>query len=228
MTLLQSLIGKRIPSLCQSVIRVFGLVIVLLCSPASAADELEDLSVTDADGEYSLRIDAVLNAPVEYVYKVITDYKHAYRINPAITDVEILSSGRDEVVRVRNLSEQCVGPFCFDIAWAGDIVETGDRDLAVKTIPELSDFASGSALWHIQPQGEHTRVVYESHLKPAFFIPPVIGGMIIKKQIKDDTLDTFRRIECQAMMMLDLDMAHQSDDLRTLTKEGKECINPLG
>jgi len=228
MTLLQSRTGEHFPSPCQSVIRVCCLVMVILCSSTSPADEVTELSVTDADGEYNLRIDAVLNAPVEYVYKVITDYKHAYRINPTITKVEILPSYGDKVVRVRNISAQCVGPFCFDIAWTGDIVEARDGDLEVKTIPGLSNFVSGSAIWHIRSQGEHTRVLYESSLKPAFFIPPVIGGIIVKEHIKDDALATFRRIECQAMIMLDFDMAHQSDDLRRLSKEGKVCINPLG
>jgi len=76
MTLLQSSSGERPPDRCLSVIRVWGLIILILCSPTSTADEIEKLSVTDADGEYSLRISGVLNAPVDYVYKVITDYTH--------------------------------------------------------------------------------------------------------------------------------------------------------
>jgi hypothetical protein len=129
---------------------------------------------------------------------------------------------------VRNLSEQCVGPFCFDIAWAGDITEIGDGNLEVKTLPALSDFVSGSARWRIRPQGERTSVLYESKLKPAFFIPPVIGDSILKNHVKNNTLATFKRIECQAMIMLAVDMAHQPDDFKQLSKEGKECINPLG
>ena len=217
MTLLQNCTGERLPDLCLSVIRIWGLIILILCSPTSTADTVEDLSVTDADGEYSLRIADVLNAPVDDVYKVITDYKRAYRIDPSIIGVKILPSGHEGVVRVRNLSEQCVGPFCFEITWTGDIVKTGKGDLEVKTIPQLSDFVSGSASWHIRPQGERTMVLYKSRLKPAFFVPPVIGGMIIKKHIKDDTLDTFRRIESQAMIMLNLDKKQHADDLKKLS-----------
>jgi hypothetical protein len=119
----QSYTGAWFPALSTSVIRICCLVTLILCSPISPADEPEELSVTAADGEYSLQVTVVLNAPVDYVYKVITDYKNAYRINPAITNVEILPSGRDDVIRVRNLSEQCVWPFCFNIAWAGDITQ---------------------------------------------------------------------------------------------------------
>ena len=211
MAICQSYTGEWFPALSASVIRICCLVTLILCSPTSTADELEGLSVTAVDGEYSLQVAVVLNAPVDYVYKVITDYKNAYRINPAITSVEILPSGRDGVVRVRNLSEQCVGPICFGIIWAGDITETRDGDLEVKTLPELSDFMSGSASWRIRPQGKRTSVLYESKLKPAFFIPPVIGDSIIKNHIKNDTLATFKRIECQAMMMLALDMEHQTE-----------------
>jgi hypothetical protein len=208
------------------VIRICCLVTLILCSPISPADEPEELSVTAADGEYSLQVTVVLNAPVDYVYKVITDYKNAYRINPAITNVEILPSGRDDVIRVRNLSEQCVWPFCFNIAWVGDIRETGDGGLEVKTLPGLSDFVSGYAIWHIRPQGELTWVMYESRLRPAFFVPPVIGGMIIKKRIKDDTLATLKRIESQAMIMFDFDKKQQADYFKRLSKAGLE-LSPL-
>ena len=224
MTLFQSFTGARFPCLCLSVIKICCLAILATSSPTSTADDIEELSVTDTGGEYSLRITVVLNAPVEYVYKVITDYTHVYRINPTITNVEILPSGYRGVVRVQNLTKQCVGPFCFDIVWTGDIVETGDRDLEITTIPELSDFVSGSANWHIRPQGALTRVIYESRLRPSFFIPPVIGGIIIRKHIKDDTLDTFRRIESQAKIMLDLDKRQQVDDLKMLSKEGSELF----
>lgn len=220
--------GVNLAARFQSVIRTCCLVALVQSSPASTAGQIEKLSISDVKGEYRLRIAAVLNAPADYVYKVITDYKHAYRINPTITDVEILPSGREGVVRVRNHSEQCVGPFCFDVVWAGDIVTTGEGDLEVETVPELSDFESGFAVWRIHPRGEHTQIIYESRLKPAFFIPPVIGGLILKKHIKDDTLVTFRRIECQAMIRLALDMAEQSEDLRQLSKEGRECENPFG
>ena len=228
MALFQSHTGERFASLSTSVISVCCLVTLILCSTDLTADAPEELSVTAVDGEYSLQVAVVLNAPVEYVYKVITDYKNAYRINPVITNVVILPSGRDQVVRVRNLSEQCVGPFCFNIAWAGDITETRDGGLEVETLPGLSNFVSGSARWRIRPQGERTSVLYESKLKPAFFIPPVIGDSILKYHIKNDNLATFKRIECQTMIMLAVKMAHQPDDFEQLPKEGKECINPLG
>jgi hypothetical protein len=84
-------------------IRAYVLVASQLCNSISSPGEHEELSVTGRDGGYRLRIVSVLDAPADYVYDVITDYKHAYRINPSITEVEILSTERAELIRVRNL-----------------------------------------------------------------------------------------------------------------------------
>ena len=208
----------------------------LICTTALAkhdsdhplTDELEELSVTEADGVYSLRVVAVFDVPANYIYNVITDYKHAYRINPTITEVEILPSDRDEVVRVRNLSEHWVGPFRIKIDWVGDIIEPRDGHIKIITIPEFSSFESGSAIWELRPQGERTWVLHESILKPKFFIPQVIGDHIMKKQMKEDTVDTFNRIECNAIIMLERDMENDTKYLKTWLTSGKDCSNASG
>mgnify|MGYP001826099040 CR=1 FL=1 len=225
MALLISQVGGWLKSLRIAVITVCALFTLSLVTSMTPADEVEELSITEADGAYSLRVVSVLDAPVEYVYDVITDYKHAYRINPTITEVEILPSDRDQVVRVRNLSEHWVGPFCFKIDWVGDIEEPRDGYLKVKTIPELSSFKSGSAVWELRSQGERTCVLHESILKPDFFMPPVIGNHIMRKQMKEDTLDTFNRIECYAKVMFDMDMENETERMNNVLKEGKDCIN---
>ena len=226
MTLLISQTGEWLLALCSSVIRVCALFALSLFSSFSPADEIEELSVTKVDGVYSLRVVSVIDAPADYVYDVITDYKHAYRINPTITEVEILPSDRDDVVRVLNLSEHWVGPFCIKIDWVGDIVESRDRYLEVKTIPEFSSFEEGSATWELRTQGERTWVLHESSLKPNFFIPPFIGSYIMKKWMEDETLATFKRIECYAKVMFMLDMENEPELINNVLEEGKDCINP--
>ena len=225
MALLLSHAGEWLLAVC-AVIRVCALYALLLFSSICTAGELEELSVTEAGGEYRLRIVSVLDAPADYVYNVITDYEHAYRINPSITAIEILSSDRSEVVRVRNRSEHWVGPFRFEIDWVGDIVETKHGHIKVITIPEFSSFESGSAIWEIRPLGERTWVLHEASLKPKFFIPPIIGTYIVKKHMTDESVTTFNRIECQAMIHLEMDMENEPELLETLLKEGKDCMNP--
>ncbi len=226
MILLISQTEEWLLALRASVIRVCSLFALSLFSSISPADEIKELSVTKTEGVYSLRVVSVIDAPADYVYEVITDYKHAYRINPTITEVDILPSDRDGVVRVLNLSEHWVGPFCFKIDWVGDIVEPRDGYLEIKTLPEFSSFESGSAIWELRPQGERTWVLHESSLKPDFFIPPVIGDFIMKKQMKEEILTTFKRIECYANIMFELDMENEPELISIALEEGKDCINP--
>lgn len=227
-----ALLISRIQTLLhrQSVagIGLYALLALYLYIPITSAGDLEKLYITEMGGEYHLRIISVINAPADYVHEVITDYEHGYRINPSIIEAEILPNQRDGVVRVRNLSEHWVGPFCFKIDWVGDITEPRHGYLKVTTIPELSNFESGSATWVIRPRGEHTWLLHESRLKPDFFVPPLIGDNIMKNQMEKDTLATFKRIECHAMIMLERDLEHDTGQLRALLKEGKECTDPHG
>ncbi|MGB5179858.1 MAG: SRPBCC family protein [Gammaproteobacteria bacterium] len=227
MALLLRQAESRHSILCTSMTWICALTALLLFNSISIAGELEELSVIEADGVYSLRIVYVLDAPKDYVYDVITDYKHGYRINPAITEIEMLLSDHDEMIRVRNHSEHLIGPFRIKIDWVGDIVETRKGFIAIKTIPELSSFESGFSTWEIRPVGVRTRVLHESSMKPNFYVPPFIGVNIIKKQMKNDTLASFKRIECHAMITLELDMEHESKLLKKTLKEGKNCIRHL-
>jgi len=192
------------------------------------AGELEGLSVTVDNGDYGIRIAMVMDAPADYVYRVITDYKHAYRINPCVTKSEILPSPDEGTVRVHNHSVHCIWLFCFDIDWIGDIVELQEGYLKIDTLPEYSSFDSGMAVWRIHPQGERTWIFHHSHFKPNFFIPPLIGEHIIKKHMRDETLDTFKRIECHAKILLERDMENETDHLEKLVRDGRDCINVNG
>jgi hypothetical protein len=217
-------IGAWDPTRCGSVIRVWALCAVYLFSSLTVAEDIEELSVAEANGAFTLHIVSVLNAPVNYVYQLITDYKHAYRINPEITSVEVLPSGRVGVVRVRNHSKHWIGPFPFEAEWVGDIGVTDPGRLSITTIPGLGSFESGSAVWEIRPQGDRTRVLHESTLTPKFPVIPIIGSYIVKRHIKNAALDTFNRIECHAQNMLERDIESNPQRLRVTFKETRGCI----
>jgi hypothetical protein len=223
MELLASQAVERFHNRGTWLMRLCILALLSLLNFTATAMEVEELFVTEREGEYQLRIISVLDAPADYVYDVVVDYKHAYRINPTITEVEILNSSRREAIRVRNHSEHWIGPFCLDINWIGDIEENEHGYIKVDTIPGEGSFESGSAIWVIHPQGERTWVLHDSALKPNFFIPPVIGGHIMKNRMQDNTLDTFRRIECYAKIKFELDMENEPELSKDLLKSGADC-----
>jgi hypothetical protein len=167
---------------------------------------------------------AVIDAPETFVYQVVTDYKHIYRINPAITSFDVQATDRDGVVRLQHHSKHIVGPFHFSIDWGGDIVETEHGHLKITTIPDISSFDSGSAIWVISPRGDRTWVLHESKLKPKFFIPPVIGDYFVKRHMRETTLATFTRIECHAQIMLARAMEKEPEQLKGEMQKNEDCI----
>ena len=175
---------------------------LFLVSGISCAGQLESISITEIQGEYATRIVALVDAPVEYVLAVITDYKHIYRINPSIVESELLPAGDDGVTRVRNRIEHCLYVFCFEVEIVEDVVLIGDVNLLATLVPELSSFESVNAMWHLRPfEDQRPRIQYRANFRPDFFIPPVIGSLIIKSKLREEFTASITRIECNARIM---------------------------
>ena len=192
-------IPRRLPVINRARGVLFFLASLFCVKHLSVAGQLESFSVTEEDGEYRTRVAMILDAPAEYVYGVITDYKHIYRINPSIVATEILPSGDDAATRVRNRFENCIAIFCFEVEMVEDIVEAGDGTLVATTVPALSSFTWGSAVWHVLPfEGGRARVQYWAVMKPDFFVPPLSGSLIVKSGLRKEITTSFARIECHA------------------------------
>jgi len=176
---------------------VLALVPLVVAAPCRAVESVE-FRAYENGGEYHVSTEMVLHAPADSVRAVLTDYVHAYRLNPSITESAILPSVEDGVVRLRTRIEDCVGFYCVDVVSVADIKEQPSGDLAVVVIPELSSFRSGSAEWRIQSWQGESRVRYELRLEPDFFIPPLIGRVLILRKLRNEILATFRRLECMA------------------------------
>jgi hypothetical protein len=177
--------------------------VVLVLAPLAMAVpgrgvEPVEFRADENGGEYHITTEAVLHAPAESVRAVLTDYAHAYRLDPSITESALLPSQEAGVVRLRTRIQDCVAFYCVDLVSVADIKELPSGDLDVVVIPELSSFRSGTAEWHIQSRQGATRIRYELRLAPDFFIPPLIGHIIIIKTLRDQILTIFSRLECMA------------------------------
>jgi hypothetical protein len=202
--------------------KLCALSVLTIHNMVAMAMDVEELFVSHKSGDYHIRFVSSLNAPAEYVRDLIVDYKYAYRINPAITEVEVLPSDNERAMRVRNSSDHSVGPFHFKIDWTGDIEVSEHGYIRVDTVPEEGDFESGLAFWVFYPQDEGSWVLYDAVLNPSFFIPPIIGDHILMQRLRNEIISTFSRIECYAKRRLELEMEDvpqiKHDDLMTNAK----------
>ena len=186
-----------------------GSILCLLLSfcplvPAGAS-YLSNIEITENSGSYRVRMVMLIQAPVYHVHNVLTDYTHIYRLNPSITESEILPSQRSGSIRVRTRMEGCIFFFCRDIDRVEEVRELNTGHLQAVIIPEQSDFTSGTTDWRIRPVGNDSQIIYESQVTPAFFIPPIIGSYFVKRAFVEAAMTSFAKLECIARTRAELD-----------------------
>lgn len=180
---------------------------LLLCLQIQLAltADLAELQVNETKGIYSINLVMQMQAPVHYVHDVLTDYKHIYRLDPAIIDSEILLSPDDGVVRVRTQISDCIAFFCMRIDRVEDVREMENGGLQATIVPTLSNFKFGHSKWKIVGQEDRTEVIYQAQFEPDFFIPPLIGSYFIKKKLRKSVMTSMARIECIARIQAGLE-----------------------
>ena len=196
------------------------LAVTLACATAGAAGELQELSITEHNGVYQVRVAMRLEAPAEQIFEVLTDYAHLYRLDSAITESLILPPAPDGAVRVQTRLEDCVLFVCLEVRRVERLHRLGPGELVADIEPELSDFRSGHAHWRVRPQEHSAVVVYEGSMEPAFKLPPIIGPAVMKRKLRTQTLNTLGRIECIARIRAQVATGEPIDP----TRETERCI----
>jgi hypothetical protein len=182
------------------------LIIFLLSPPARS-----ELQVSVAKGVYSINLAVQMHVPARYVYRVLTDYVHIYRLDPAITESEILPSPEAGVVRVRTRLADCIAVFCIKIDRVEEVRELGHDILQVTTIPTLNSFKSGHAVWKILGKEENTQVIYQAQIEPDFYIPPLIGSYFVTEKLRQSISASLAKIECIARIQAAQERNHALD-----------------
>jgi hypothetical protein len=168
-------------------------------NPAPSSPLTEDTSeieITEQSGVYQIKVVAVIEAPARSVRQVLTDFLHIYRLNPSIIESGVVKRHDDESVSVRTRVIGCAAYFCEELDRVERVRELPSGDLLAEIVPELSQFKSGRALWHIDSLGDdRCEVSYIADMEPDMFIPPVVGKFLIKKSIREEMQLSFANLE---------------------------------
>ena len=189
--------------------------------PLGAID-FEEILVTENGGTYHIKMVAEVDASAEYVYRVLTDYKHIYRLNPLITESEVLPSPGNGAVRVRTRIEDCTFIFCMEVNRVEDVYNLSSNELHMVIVPSLSNFISGNAKWEIEDMEEYCGIVYQARIEPDFNVFPIIGSAILKKKLHQEMMTLMARIECIAKIQEEQDWDSQLQVARA--NPGSACL----
>lgn len=169
--------------------------------PAAGAARLVSAGVNVTENHY--RIDAVmtLNAELEPVKRIVTDYGRFAELSPSVVRSRVISGRTGRDARIEVMFRPCVLViFCRTITKVSDVrIEPDGRRMRYLTVPRLSDFHQGIETVTLTDHSEggtpRVRFEYSAMLTPKFFVPPFVGAWLIRRQIAADLKASGLRVE---------------------------------
>lgn len=172
-----------------------GLWWVVTTLPVAAA-EIERTDIWFANGAYRYLFAATLDADAEAVRAVVSDFNHLARLNDDIITSRLLERYDERHAKRRLLLKHCLLVFCFDLDFVERVEVLPNGDIETFIIPEESTFERGTSVWRIAAAGPgRTRVSLEADQAPNFWIPPLIGPMVIKSSFITEVTETMLKLE---------------------------------
>lgn len=171
----------------------------LLWFPGSEAGTVRNSDVRYNDGVYSVEMDMEIEADIGAVRAIITDYADIHRVSNLLTGSSLMDAPEEGGIRRRLAAKICILFFCFKSEIVEDVEEVGRDTVLTTVVPEMSDFLSGNSRWNIRSlDEEHSLLRFHYDMEPDFWIPPVIGPLLIKRKLLREAEDTIEMIEALA------------------------------
>lgn len=171
------------------------MIVALVWAPAGAA-EVERVEVDYSRGTYSVLITAVLSAPIERVYEVLTDYPHWPRINDLIKESVVEDDAGSGEPVVYTVMGGCVVFFCKHFENVQRMRTEAPGRIDADVIPERSELEFGWARTLLTRANDtETRFHYEMELAPEFWIPPLIGPALVQHKLRKQAIETAEIVE---------------------------------
>lgn len=173
----------------------------LLCAwgLGAQAGEIRHARVERHGADYRVEISALVEGSQADVYRIATDFERLAELSDIVqaSDFDEYRDG-DGARRIRRRLETrtCVLLLCFDAVVVEDVWMPGEGIIRTAIVPSGSDFVHGEGQWEILSAGDDTTIInFTSSFDPDFFIPPVIGSLLIKRMMLDATNQTIGNIE---------------------------------
>lgn len=149
-------------------------------------------------GRYVLAFEVVLDAELDKVWQIMTDYEHISQVSRSIVESRIIERLSENHHRVGITSKACILFFCQTVKKVDDVQTTPKNNIVIISDPSESDFSSSVERWHLLAEGAKTRMSYTAEMEPNFFIPPVIGPWLVKSFLIEEIKATAVEVESLA------------------------------
>lgn len=167
---------------------------IFLTPVAAGAAEMRTLHVEHEGKRYVMQSEAVFYVGLEALYEVFLDYELSPQFSSWI--VEARNVERDDGQRGYFIQNRgCLMFLCQTAVREGRVEYVPFERIDAIADPALSDFEVSNESWTFREENGATIVTYQMEMVPKFWIPPVIGPMVIKRKLRSSGGDALDRIE---------------------------------
>lgn len=176
---------------------ISGLALGLVILTTLNAAELEYSRAYKRDDIYIVDLSMLVKVPEIYARNVLMNPDRFNQLNSAVVEIEHLPEKDPGIRRFREKTFVCALFFCITYQNIMQLALLKNRDIELKVEPEGSDFEYGHVVWRTASLGEtYSRLSFHAETKPSFWVPPVLGTMILGSRMTDVLYEMVRRMEC--------------------------------
>ena len=165
---------------------------------ATQALSVQSLEANLRDGVYRIVLVARVDAPVEDVAAVLTDYAAYRKLDPQILASTVLPPDDQGGELVRTVVRACAGFFCRKVERV-ERVERREGELIATVVPERGELKSGltRTTWQADDDDGDERDV-PGRVRSRLLGAIVIGRRYAVRALKTSTLELFGNVEKRA------------------------------
>ena len=185
-------------NLSQNALKCLGYTLFLagvVCVDSVLAGEIYLLRVSHKEGVYLLAIEARIEASPESVFASLTDYENLTQISSSVIESGVLEEFDAKQHRVYLATRLCILFYCATIKQTQDMTSFPPEKLSAQILPQQSDFRQGAARWRLNSINGATRMLFNASLEPDFWIPPLIGPLLVKHMLRKEAIKTIAGLE---------------------------------
>jgi len=169
--------------------------LLLLLACQTMAAEVKWVEVQRKGGRVDVHSQLVIDAPLAEVYAALLQYDQFAEMGETFAESRYVEPAADGAPRIYTRTEGCIWFFCKTIErYARLEVKPQQKILAIAE-PELSDAALSIESWTLSADGDSTIIDYRHEIETGFWVPPLLGALIINRSVERGTQKAAGRIE---------------------------------
>lgn len=171
---------------------------LLISSLIVSSASLMKSSIEYKDKKFLYSFEAQINARHDRVLDKLYNFGQWDRLNDNISKSKVLETLPDNKIKRLLTLTQCIFTFCFNLKFVEIVTLSKDR-LEMNIVAGEGNFSAGRAIWETASEGAYkTLIRVNATLIPDFWIPPVIGPLVLEKVFLKQIKKTIETIETLA------------------------------